>query len=57
MRTAAAEPPCAADLVVHLDLVRRAVDVHAAAMLSRSGEHAGGPSPDRFSAQERPDLA
>ena len=24
------EPPCAEDLVVHLDLVRRAVDVHAA---------------------------
>ena len=28
------EPPCAADLVVHLDLVRRAVDIHVAAMAS-----------------------
>lgn len=27
------EPPCADDLVVHLDLVRRAVDIHAAAMV------------------------
>ena len=51
------EPPCAADLVVHLNLVRRAVDVHAAAMVSRNRRHAGGPSPDRFSAQERPELA
>jgi hypothetical protein len=34
------QPPCAADLVVHLDLVRRAVDVHAAAMAS--GVHVQG---------------
>jgi hypothetical protein len=33
------EPPCAADLVVQLDLVRRAVDVHVAAMASRNGHH------------------
>lgn len=37
------EPPCAADLVVHLDLVRRAVDVHVSAMASRNGHHEGGP--------------
>ena len=36
------EPPCAADLVVHLDLVRRAVDVHVAAMASRNRHHEGG---------------
>lgn len=33
------EPSCAADLVVHLDLVRRAVDVHAAAMASSDACH------------------
>ena len=37
------EPPWAADLVVHLDLVRRAVDVHVAAMV-REGQDEGGPS-------------
>lgn len=31
------EAPCADDLVVHLDLVRRAVDVHAAAMAPVTG--------------------
>jgi len=34
------EPPCAADFVVHLDLVRRAVDVHVAAM-ARGTTHPG----------------
>jgi hypothetical protein len=37
------EPPCAADLVVHLDLVRRAVDVHDAAIALRSRRYEGGP--------------
>lgn len=36
------EPPCAADLVVHLDLVRRAVDAHVAAMAARNGHDEGG---------------
>ena len=36
------EPPCAEDLVVHLDLVRRAVDVHAA-MVSYKGHPEGRP--------------
>lgn len=37
------EPPCAADLVVHLDLVRRAIEVHVAAMASKNGHHDGEP--------------
>lgn len=39
---ASGEPPCAEDLVVHLDLLRRAVDVHAA-IVSYTGQPEGGP--------------
>lgn len=38
------EAPCAADFVVHLDLLHRAVDAHAAAVASLTGRHGGSRS-------------
>jgi hypothetical protein len=37
------EPPCADDLVVHLDLVRGVVDVHDSAMAANDDDPKGGP--------------
>jgi hypothetical protein len=46
------EPPCAGDLAVHLDLVRRAADVHAAAMAAHGADLAG----DQWQSHVEPPL-